>query len=214
MQLLIIGFLLVVAIIAWAGYYLPKKRKEAFIKVVESLGLEPSFDLSQQDWERLLRFEFCKKHNKPQKVKYAVVAETDTTRVIVCEYSYVVDSGEHSSSKMSTILLVFDNRLQIPQFSLARKTWTSSLAKLVGYRFVEFPEDQAFNSFYLVRGEPEEPLREYLNPMRREALLNASLVAFEGRNDGFIVLYPDRWLQPTEIKARLGESLMVLRAVL
>ena len=214
MHLLIFGFLFVVAIIAWAGYYLPKKRREAFIKAVESLGLEPSFDLSQQDWERLLQFEFCRKHNKSRKVKYAVVAETDSTRVIVCEYSYIIDNGENSSYKTSTVLLVFDNRLQIPQFSLARKTWTSSLAKLAGYRFMEFPEDQAFNSFYLVRGESEESLREYLNQQRREALFNASLVAFEGRNDGFIVLYPDRWLQPSEIKARLGESLTVLKAVL
>lgn len=214
MVLLIIAAVVVVGWIAWAAYYFPKKRKEAFIKTADRLGLELVFDLPSQDWDRLSKFEIYKKNSKSRRVKFAIVAETELTRITVFEYSYVVDSGESSSSRISVVKLVRDPRLQIPPLSLSRKTWASALAKLVGLQFIEFPEDQEFNSRYLIRGESEEDVRRFLDERRRKALLELPLVALEGGSDQFIAIHPDLWLQPSEIEGRFAESLAILKAFL
>jgi len=214
MVLIFMTSFVVIGSIAWAVYYFPKKRKEAFVKTADRLGLELVFDLPSQDWDRLSKFQIYKKNSKSRRVKFAIVAETELTRITVFEYSYVVDSGESSSSHISVVKLVRDPRLQIPQMSLAKRSWASALAKLVGFQFIEFPEDREFNSRYLIRGESEEQVREFLDERRRQALLELPLVSLEGDSDQFVAIHPNLWLQPSEIEGRFAESLAILKAFL
>lgn len=204
----------VVIIANLVSNHFKQKRNEALAKRAQALGLEFYSDLPEADWDRLEEFELYKKHGSSQRVGMALAAETDDTRVTVCEYTYVVGSGKNKSSRTSVVLLVTDRRLNIPQIVLARKSWTASLAKLVGYRYIEFPEDPDFNACYLVRGESEESVREYLHEHRRKQLVLQQLESFEGYRDSFIVVHPGVWLQPSEIDARLSQSLAILKAIL
>lgn len=209
---LVLGAVVIIANLI--SNHFKRKRNEAFAKRAQALGLELYSDLPEADWDRLEEFELYKKHGGSQRVGLALAAETDDTRVTICEYTYTVGSGKNKSSRTSVVLLVTDRRLNIPQMVLARKTWTASLAKLVGYRYIEFPDDPDFNACYLVRGESEDSVRSYLQETRRKQLTQLQLESFEGLGDSFIVVHPGLWLQPLEIEARLSQSLAILKSIL
>ncbi|MCE2799280.1 MAG: hypothetical protein LW724_06955 [Planctomycetaceae bacterium] len=212
--LIIIGVVAIVGLAIWGDAHYQKKRREAFAKTAQALGVELFFDLSEQDWDAFEQFELYRKRGRSQKVPFALVAETDTTRITVCEYTYVVSHGKSSSKHTVTVLLVRDGRLNIPPFTLSQRTWSASLAKFVGYRFIEFPEDPEFNSLYLIRGDSPEDIREFLTGDRRKQFTSNSVISFEGMGDSFIVIDPGHRLNPSEAESRFAQSLAVLKGML
>lgn len=212
--LILVAIGTIVGLITWASSIYARKRREAFAKRADQLGLDVYFDLPEQDWDRLEEFELYKKHGRSQRVEVAVIAQTDTTRVVVCEYTSVVGSGKNKSTQPAVVLLVTDKRLALPQMVIARRTWTASIAKWVGYRYIEFPDDPDFNSQYLVRGESEEAVRSYLDEVRRRKLVASMLESFETLREHFIVVHRGTRMQPSQIEARIAEALAALKAIL
>jgi hypothetical protein len=212
--LIIVGVVAIVGLAIWVDVYYRKKRREAFASAAQALGVDLFFDLPEQDWAILEKFELYRKRGRSQKVRFALVAETDKTRITVCEYTYVVSTGKNSTTYTSTVLLVRDGRLNIPTFTLSQRSWSASLAKLVGYRFIEFPEDPEFNSLYLIRGDSSEAIREFLTAERRKHLISNSVKSFEGMGDSFIVVDQGRWLNPSEAESRFAQSLAILNGIL
>ena len=207
----------IIALIVLGNGWYNKKRREAFTKIAEQLGLEIHFDLPQEDWDRIERFDLYKSKGRKHSVDLAFVAQTDTTRITVCEYKIVVNSGNDSSTTMSIVLLVWDARLDAPALSLQQKTWNASLSasvsKWFGFQFIEFPEDPEFQSRYLIRGKSEEALRAFLTADRRESLMRHSVPAFEACGDCMIVVHHHQRLQPYKIEDRFAEALAVLNSL-
>jgi len=213
--IVILAMISFVALAIWGNAYYQKKRRAGFAKVAEELGLEIFFDLPEQDWDRFERFDLYKKHGRTQKVNVAFVAETQTTRVSLFEYTVVLRSGnDQKSSKTYVVMMVFDARLMCPRLTLSKRTWSASLSKWIGTKFIEFPEDQEFHSSYLVRGEPEEAVREFLNTDRRNRLVEKSVQELQVDGDVLVLVRPERWLQPSEVKNFFQESLAILNAIL
>lgn len=207
----------VIALIVLGNGWYIKKRREAFTKAAEQLGVEIHFDLPQEDWDRIERFDLYKSKGRKHTVDLAFVAQTDSTRITVCEYTIVVNTGKNSSSATSIVLLVWDPRLDAPALSLQQKTWNASLSasvsKWFGFTFIEFPEDPEFQSRYLIRGESEEALRAFLTAERREGLVRNSVPAFEACGDCLIVVHNNLRLQPYKIQDRFAEALAVLNSL-
>ena len=203
----------VVGLISLASSVQARRRKEALVKRAEELGLEVFFDLPERDWDRLEEFQLYKNHGRSQRVVLAVIAETQTTRVVVCEYTSVVGSGKNKSTQPAVVLMVTDGGLDLPQMVVGPRRWTAWIAKWMGHRYIEFPEDVDFHSRYLVRGESQEDVRAYLDEARRRKLVEISLDSFETLGDTFIVIHRGLRLRASEIENRIGESLRVLHAM-
>jgi hypothetical protein len=214
--LMIVFAVCVFALIAGISHTYNKKRREAFTKIAEQLGLEIHFKLPQEDWDRIERFDLYKSKSRKHTVGLAFVAQTDSTRITVCEYTIVVNASDDSSVS-SIVLLVWDPRLDAPALSLQQKTWNASLSasvsKWFGYQFIEFPEDPEFQSRYLVRGESEEALKVFLTTDRREGLIRNSVPNFEACGDCMIVVHHHLQLQPPKIQDRFAEALAVLNSL-
>ena len=215
--LMIVFAVCVFALIAGISHTYNKKRREAFTKIAEQLGVEIHFKLPQEDWDRIERFDLYKSKSRKHTVGLAFVAQTDSTRITVCEYNIVVNASDDSSVVPSIVLLVWDPRLDAPALSLQQKTWNASLSasvsKWFGYQFIEFPEDPEFQSRYLVRGESEEALKAFLTADRREGLIRHSVPNFEACGDCMIVVHHHLQLQPPKIQDRFAEALNVLNSL-
>ena len=196
----------VIALIVLGNGWYNKKRREAFTKIADQLGVEIHFELPQEDWDRIERFDLYKSKGRKHTVDLAFVAQTDSTRIT-----------DNSSTTMSIVLLVWDPRLDAPALSLQQKTWNASLSasvsKWFGFQFIEFPEDPEFQSRYLIRGESEEALRAFLTAERREGLIRNSVPAFEACGDCLIVVHNNLRLQPYKIEDRFAEALAVLNSL-
>ena len=217
LSLMIVFAVCVFALIAAISHTYNKKRREAFTKIAEQLGVEIHFKLPQEDWDRIERFDLYKSKSRKHTVGLAFVAQTDSTRITVCEYNIVVNASDDSSVVPSIVLLVWDPRLDAPALSLQQKTWNASLSasvsKWFGYQFIEFPEDPEFQSRYLVRGESEEALKAFLTADRREGLIRNSVPYFEACGDCMIVVHHHLQLQPPKIQDRFAEALAVLNSL-
>jgi hypothetical protein len=210
----VVGIITLWIVLFWGNSYYQKKRRDAFAKAAEALGLECYFDLTKKDWLRLEQFELYKKRGRSQSVGIAVVAETDSTRMTVCEYTYVVSNGKQTSRHTSTVQLVVDPILSIPKLAIERRSWTAALSKIFGYRYIEFPEDPNFNNRYLVRGTSEDEIRAFLTDRRRSALIDNFVEGFEGTEACFMIVNPGVWLQPSDLEPRFAQALAVLNGIL
>ena len=217
LSLMIVFAVCVFALIAAISHTYNKKRREAFTKIAEQLGLEIHFKLPQEDWDRIERFDLYKSKSRKHTVGLAFVAQTDSTRITVCEYNIVVNASDDSAVVPSIVLLVWDPRLDAPALSLQQNTWnasfSASVSKWFGYQFIEFPEDPEFQSRYLVRGESEEALKAFLTADRREGLIRNSVPNFEACGDCMIVVHHHLQLQPYKIEDRFAEALAVLNSL-
>ncbi|MFM9063819.1 MAG: hypothetical protein ACKOOI_12415, partial [Pirellula sp.] len=86
----------------WAQKEYHKRKRAEFAEDAQALGFEFFIDLPEKDWANFQRFELYSLGGDSQKVRYAVVGETDTSRITVCEYTY--QPGEDTET--STLLLV------------------------------------------------------------------------------------------------------------
>ena len=218
MFLLFIAAACVIALLAWGNQTYKGKRREAFTKLAEQLGLDIHFELPPEDWDRIERFELYKSKGRKHTVDLAFTAQTDSTRISVCEYKVIVNTGKNSTTTTSTVLLVWDPRLEAPALSLESKSWTSSLSasvsKWFGFSFIEFPEDPEFNARYFIRGASEEAIKAFLNADRRKGLMLHSVPAFEASGDCMIVLHRNQRLQLSNVQEKFAEALAVLNSLL
>ena len=211
------GWLIVVAIFAAFGlralilFVYHKRRRAELANDAKALGLNYFTDLPEKDWARFQRFERYSYVGETQKVRFALVVETDSTRITLCEYDYDPD-GE--SNESSTLLLVQDKRLNIPQFTLCKRTCQLEIFGFSGFEGVEFPEDPEFNSIHMVRGESPKAIREFLNSKRRKIFMRRAFMYFEGFEDGFIIDEPRVYLKATDLKDHVDQSLWILNELL
>lgn len=195
----------------WAKKEYHKRKRAEFAEDAQALGLEFFTDLPQKDWENFQRFELYSRGGDSQKVRYAVVGETDTSRITVCEYKHPFND---ENTEISTLLLVQDGRLNIPHFSLIKRERFLNLFGFFGLESIPFSEDPEFNSHYLVRGESTEIIREFLTSKRRKMFIRNSIDYFEGFGDCFIVKFRRIWLNPSDVKGRFDQSLWILSRLL
>ncbi|MFM8214927.1 MAG: hypothetical protein ACKN82_09840 [Pirellula sp.] len=192
----------------WAQKEYHKRKRAEFAEDAQALGFEFFIDLPEKDWANFQRFELYSLGGDSQKVRYAVVGETDTSRITVCEYEYPFND---ENTETSTLLLVQDGRLNIPYFSLIERIW---LLTLFGSEGIQFPEDPEFNFHLLVRGESTETIREFLTSKRRKMFLSNSINYFEGFGDCFIVKLRGVRFNPSDVKNRFEQSLRILSRLL
>lgn len=203
-----IGFLLIGM---WAQKDYHERKRAEFAEDAQALGLEFFTDLPEKDWANFQRFELYSLGGDSQKVPYAVVGETDTSRITVCEYKH---SFNDENTETSTLLLVQDGRLNLPYFSLIKRERFLNLLGFFGLEGIPFSEDPEFNSHYLVRSESTEAIREFLNSKRRKTFIRNSIDYFEGFGDCFIVKFRRTWLNPSDVKDRFDQSLWILNRIL
>lgn len=195
----------------WAQKEYHKRKRAEFAEVAQGLGLEFFTELPEKDWENFQRFELYSLGGDSQKVRYAVVGETDTSRITVCEYKYQPDE---ENPETSTLFLVRDGRLNITPFSLSKRKRVITSFGFSGIKGIQFSEDPTFSTHYLVRGESPEAIREFLTSDRRKIFVSNSIDYFEGFGDCFIVKFSGIWLKPLDVKSRFEQSLWILSRLL
>lgn len=168
-----------------------KRRIAALLKSVNEAGFEATSSLPEVDAERYFGFELSKK-GRISPVHFAIVVETDATRVTVFEQRIVIGSGKSRSSKSFVGTLVHDMRVQAPSITVTTRQFLASISKILGVSYIEFDEKTEFDDRYAVRGKPVESVKNYLNTSRRTQLIDLRLREFGFNQNTMLIVEWDQ----------------------
>lgn len=168
-----------------------KRRIAALLKSVNEAGFEATSSLPEVDAERYFGFELSKK-GRISPVHFAIVVETDVTRVTVFEQRIVIGSGKSKSSKSFVGTLVHDMRVQAPSITVTTRQFLASISKILGVSYIEFDEKTEFDDRYAVRGKPVESVKNYLNTSRRTQLSDLRLREFGFNQNTMLIVEWDQ----------------------
>lgn len=168
-----------------------KRRIAALLQSVNEAGFEATSSLPEVDAERYFGFELSKK-GRISPVHFAIVVETDVTRVTVFEQRIVIGSGKSKSSKSFVGTLVHDMRVQAPSITVTTRQFLASISKILGVSYIEFDEKTEFDDRYAVRGKPVESVKNYLNTSRRTQLSDLRLREFGFNQNTMLIVEWDQ----------------------
>ncbi len=168
-----------------------KRRIAALLQSVNEAGFEATSSLPEVDAERYFGFELSKK-GRISPVHFAIVVETDVTRVTVFEQRIVIGSGKSKSSKSFVGTLVHDMRVQAPSITVTTRQFLASISKILGVSYIEFDEKTEFDDRYAVRGKPVESVKNYLNTSRRTQLIDLRLREFGFNQNTMLIVEWDQ----------------------
>lgn len=185
------------------------KRFESIKSWATVKGLEAFYSLPRNDAEKLFWFDVAKK-GASSTTRFVVVAETDTTRICVFEQRFTSQSGKNNSTKNAVITMVQDRRINAPSASIVPRRFLSSLSKLMGATYIEFPDVPEFNQKFMVRGKSEESIRAFLKSTVLSKLASLPPMEIGFHEDTLVLVNWDTKLQAAEIESYMRKGLEVL----
>jgi hypothetical protein len=172
-------------------------------------GIEAYYSLPSVDAEKLFSFDVAKK-GASSTTRFVVVAETETTRICVFEQRFTNQSGKNSSTKSAVMTMVQDRRLSAPAVSIVPRRFLSSLSKLIGVTYIEFPDAPEFSQKFMVRGKSEEAIRAFLTSTLLSKLASIPPMEIGFHDDTLLLVNWENKLQPAEIESYMRKGLEVL----
>lgn len=197
MPTLIIGGLI------WAAH-VERKRKESLQQLAQELGMSFADVLSDHDQGVLIGFALGQRGHS-RKHFNAMTADSGELRMVVFDYAYTIGGGKNKQRHTQSVVLLTCPSLYLPAFSLAPETFLDRMAEMLGYKDIDFDDDEEFSRRYLLKGPDEAAIRDYFTRERRQAFLKWPKLTIEAAGHSFI-FYEARKRRPPEEAKQLMEQ--------
>ena len=198
---LIIGGLL------W-GAHVERKRKEAFQQLAQELGMNFSEVLNDHDQGALAGFALGQRGHSRRHFN-AMTADSGELRMVVFDYSYTVGGGKNKQRHNQSVVLLTSPTLYLPAFSLTPETFFDRMAEMLGYKDIDFDDDDEFSRRYLLKGPDESAIRGLFTSERRQAFLKWPKLTIEAAGHSFIFYEARRRRPPEEIRQLMEQGFAV-----
>ena len=230
----LIAGLVIALIIGIVGgiWWLGKKRQEALVAIATDLGLTfyPKGDSSLSALLTQLDFFSYGKYRRVRNLIKGTIQQSgrDIT-VAIFDYYYTIGRGDNTDTFGQTVLLLYDETLQVPSFSLRPEHIFDKLGNLLGAEDINFPDAPTFSKRYRLQGNPAHLVRSLFQPnllkfYEREKVCSeakSSTVAIFPSDDGNPLsksiriqnsktFTESRLMQPKEFKTFLNTGLRLL----
>ncbi|MEM6469521.1 MAG: hypothetical protein AAF802_08105 [Planctomycetota bacterium] len=200
---LIIGIIVFVALA-------DKKRDEALRSIAEDLRL--SFNKKTDD--RLLsvmqRFKLFNR-GRGRKMKNVMQADTEAARLSIFDYQYTTGGGKSSQTHRFTLVSMEADELQIPSFQLRPEGFFDRIGSMFGGQDIDFKDDQAFSDAFVLSGNNEQKIRDFMTSELRELLLRHKDCYVEC-DQGVFIFYRRGRRKPEQIRELMDEAFSVYTA--
>ena len=152
------------------AFWLEKKRIQALQQLAEQLGLEFRLNLEEPDASHFRIFGISRE-GRNRVSKNAIIAETDSVRMVLFDHQYVVGSGKQQSTHRFAIIMCSSPQLKLPTMVLEPETWGDKFAAFFGKKDIDFEGDEPFSKQFRITGSDETAIRDFLNVDKRKQLL-------------------------------------------
>jgi hypothetical protein len=79
--------------------------------------------------------------------------------VKILDYSYIISSGENSSTKKQTVLIIESSSSALPDFELRPENLLDKIGAALGHNDIDIPSYPQFSKTYLLKGRDETAIR-------------------------------------------------------
>jgi hypothetical protein len=203
--LVIIGFVVVVIVVAILGHLNAQKRRQAMFALAAGLGLR--FDPGKRR-DLALRYEFIDRM-RAGRDRYAfniLAGNYQSHDVILFDYHYKTGSGKDTHHHYLSFFIL---RLPItvPELTIGPEGFFSKIAQAVGYDDIDF-ESHEFSRKFCVRSRNKKFAYDVCNAQMIEFLLSNTDLTMEMELDSLAISF-NRRLKPEQIEPNLQRLIQV-----
>ena len=206
--LIIAGVIALIAVIAYVGYLVEKKRTEALKGVAEELG----FEFFPKDVGLLRELEgfhlFTQGHSK--RITNLMRGEAGGLAVEIFDYRYITGGGKSSQTWKQTVLCFRLDGPDLPSFSLRPENFFHRIGAWFGYQDINFEDYPGFSKSYLLRGPDEKEIRELFTDRVLAYYEGRPGLSTEGGGDRLLFYRHNKRVDPQKVHAFLEEGFQVL----
>jgi hypothetical protein len=207
--ILIICTVLVICIVIGAVFFYNKKRTLAFKELANELGMR--FEASESGVLPICReLElFQRGHSKVR--KNILSNEGSDTSMSIFGYYYTTGSGDSSSRTAQTVFLVHSQHFDLPSMHVRPERWFHKVGSLMGHQDIDFEDDSDFSRQWLVRGDNETLVRNYLTRTRRDLLQSKSDACLETHGKVLIFYRKGKRISVSDTRRFIEEGIEICK---
>ena len=214
--LLVVG--IVVAFFAFAGalmywsYVANKKRIEGFEQEAEAMGL----NFTQQPADSFMaHYGHFKLFNRGRRRGVSNLIEGDSGDVTlrIFDYKFTTGSGKQTRHHVQTIASLKSSQLNIPSLTIHPEGFLSRVGSKMGFQDIDFDSHPTFSKMFVLKGDNEEAIRNFLTPAALEYFEAHQGISLEASGDTLFFYNPNRRSKPEEIKDLLSRAYEVFGAL-
>lgn len=206
--IVVIGLIL---LFAWRASKQAKKRQESLQSMATELGLRYQMTLPGEFDGRISKYELTQTGRDRRSYNF-IVASTDELTLSIFDQQYTTGSGKHKHVIRQTVAWIIGKRLNVPPCTLAPESWMSRLADFFLRKDIDFPEDAEFSKAFVLSGKDPEPIRQYFDLQRRQALMKIKLPTIEFFPGELMFFRPGQIVQPAKLKELMDEAFQIYQA--
>ena len=214
--LLVVGIF--IAFFAFAGalmywsYVANKKRIEGFEQEAEAMGL----NFTQQPADSFMaHYGHFKLFNRGRRrgVSNLIEGDSGDGTLRIFDYKFTTGSGKQTRHLVQTIASLKSSQLNIPSLTIHPEGFLSRVGSKMGFQDIDFDSHPTFSKMFVLKGDNEEAIRNFLTPAALEYFEAHQGISLEASGDTLFFYNPNRRIKPEEIKDLLARAYEVFGAL-
>ena len=214
--LLVVGIFIAVFVLAggmmYWSYVANKKRIEGFEQEAEAMGL----NFTQQPADSFMaHYGHFKLFNRGRRRGVSNLIEGDSGDVTlrIFDYKFTTGSGKQTRHHVQTIASLKSSQLNIPSLTIHPEGFLSRVGSKMGFQDIDFDSHPTFSKMFVLKGDNEEAIRNFLTPAALEYFEAHQGISLEASGDTLFFYNPNRRSKPEEIKDLLSRAYEVFGAL-
>lgn len=207
--LLVVGIFVAVFVLAggmmYWSYVANKKRIEGFEQEAEAMGL----NFTQQPADSFMaHYGHFKLFNRGRRRGVSNLIEGDSGDVTlrIFDYKFTTGSGKQTRHHVQTIASLKSSQLNIPSLTIHPEGFLSRVGSKMGFQDIDFDSHPTFSKMFVLKGDNEEAIRNFLTPAALEYFEAHQGISLEASGDTLFFYNPNRRIKPEEIKDLLARA--------
>ncbi len=208
-----VATVLLLAFVLWHEYSKAKARKAKWIKIAKKTGLIYSFKAPE------ILVEYKKMNElgigENPSITNCLRGFKDDVEIIVADFSYVTKLGDSFTVWKQTLCILRLKELNMPRCNLLPEALgLDYLIKILGGQDINFENDFAFSSDFILKGSDEYDVKTYFSQKVRNCFVSLKKedIRFEAFED-VVLFHYSRFIEPAEMPQMLANGLEIVEAL-
>lgn len=207
---LLIGVALLIIAVAYFFSLQNEKKRAEMLKAFaaqNNLPFTPGLPSPPTEYPEV--FEIFDK-GSGRKVTNLIEYAEESTPFALFDYCYNVSSGKANAKYNQTILMLSNEELQLPHFSLKPENFFHKFGSLLGMQDIDFDTHPEFSDQYLLKGEDEDAVREFFDEEKLNFFTQEKGWSVEGMGKTLLVYRHNKRPSADEMNAFVEEAAKVI----
>lgn len=206
--LVVSGVVLFLGLILGISYYFENKSRLKWLEVAGALGFEYLTNYPAE-LDGIVSSSTLMTTGRQRAWTNIYRRQVESLDVTLCNFRYTAGRDKTTRVLQQSVILFSSPKINAPQFEIQPEGWFSKLGEMLGGQDIDFPESPAFSKKYILRGNDETSIRQFLSPETLELLAGFKDLCLEVRPGSLMFWFDRRRISPQEFNTVLEQAFSV-----